>query len=287
LRTSLILGLGFAMVISVFPFSTWIPIVASETHPYTTGFVFFTLPVVVTLFAFNLYGRYGWLQTSEYTNTAFEMVGLIMIVGGGLWSCFQHNIGRIFGYAIITEIGIFLITFSQILTSIPSDDPANRSIITSLPLTIFFLALLLPRYLNLAIWSFALTIIKEKTKQLDFKSVKGIATEFPIAGISLILASFSLAALPLLAGFPTRLILGIGVGQQSPALGSASLIGYFGLLITTLRMVHTLFHNEKNVPYSLNESRSQTVLLLTGCLVLFVVGIFPQLFLIGLESFSP
>jgi NADH-quinone oxidoreductase subunit N len=279
LRASVLLGLGFAMTMSVFPFNTWIPMVAKETHPYAAAFVFFTLPEVITLFAFNVFGRYSWLQTAPLINQFFTLVGLIMITGGGFWSIFQNNLGRIFGYAVITEIGLSMIAIGQIITTYQIDPISEINLITKFPLAEIFFALLLPRGLNLAIWALALSIIKATTMNLDFQSVGGKAYQFPFAVISLSLAGFSLAGFPLLAGYPVRTLLGAVIAQESPLIAGFSLVGYFGLVLATIRSIFVLFKSQEGRSWMLTETRSQLILLGLGCLILLIIGVFPSLFL--------
>jgi NADH-quinone oxidoreductase subunit N len=287
LRTSVLLGLGIAMAMSVFPFYSWIPMVAAETSTFSTAFVFFTLPEVISLFAINIFGQLSWLQLAPIVYQSFTVIGLFMIIGPGIWSIFQNNLGRIFGYAVITEIGLLLIMIGQILTAVQLNPTGITNLITSLPLSEFFFALLLPRGLNLAIWALSLAIIKNEYQDLNLQSVRGTAYQLPVASISLILASFSLAGFPLLAGFPVRAVLGVGIAQQSPFLAQLTLIGYFGLVIAALRSISVLVSHTGERFWQIKESRPQLILLLLGCLILIMVGTFPQVFLTGLATFLP
>jgi NADH-quinone oxidoreductase subunit N len=287
LRTSVLLGLGLAMAMSVFPFTTWIPIVAAETPPFSTAFVFFTLPEVISLFALNIFSQFSWLQFAPTVYLSITIVGLIMIISAGFWSIFQNNLGRIFGYAVISEIGLLLITIGQILSAVLLNPASETNLTTRLPLAEYFFALMLPRGLNIAIWALSLSIIKTKSKDLNMESARGIAYQLPIASLSLVLASFSLAGLPLLAGFPVRTVLGIGIAQQSPFLAPLTFIGYFGLVIASLRSLSVLVSRTGERIWQRKESRPQLFLLFLGCLFLIMVGTFPQLFLNGLAVFLP
>jgi NADH:ubiquinone oxidoreductase subunit 2 (subunit N) len=175
----------------------------------------------------------------------------------------------------------------QILTAVQLNPASITNLITSLPLSEFFFALLLPRGLNLAIWALSLAIIKNEYQDLNLQSVRGTAYQLPVASISLILASFSLAGFPLLAGFPVRAVLGVGIAQQSPFLAQLTLIGYFGLVIAALRSISVLVSHTGERFWQLKESRPQLILLLLGCLILIMVGTFPQVFLTGLATFLP
>ena len=287
LRATAIVALGLAMAMSVFPFSTWITMVAENAHPYSAAFVFFTVPELVTLFAFSLFGRYAWLQQTPRIQLFFSLIGLFMIVGGGSLAIFQNNLGRILGYAVITEIGIFLITIGQILTEIQTNPVGSVNLIANVPLAEFFFAVLLPRGFALALWALTLSIIKSRTKSLDFQAVRGIAYSLPIVVLSLGLANFSLAGFPLLAGFPVRAVLGINIAQQNAALAGLTLFGYFGLVIAAIRSISILLKNQERTERQVNETRTQIFLLVSGCLILFIVGLFPQIIISGQRVLLP
>jgi NADH-quinone oxidoreductase subunit N len=53
IRATILLGLGFFLDISAFPFSTWIPMVAEKVQPYAAGFLFFMLSEVTALLGFK------------------------------------------------------------------------------------------------------------------------------------------------------------------------------------------------------------------------------------------
>ena len=287
IRAVTLLALGFMMAMSAFPFNTWVTLVAENAHPYEVAFVFFTLPELVSLFAYSLFVRYNWLQQTSTLYLLFSLLGLLMIVGGGVLAFFQNNLGRILGYAVITEIGIFIITIGQILTEVQKNPIGDANLIAGVPLAGFFFALLLPRGFTLALWALALTIIKQKTKSLDFQSVRGVGYSLPLVVLSLSLAGFSLAGYPLLAGYPVREVLGAGIAQQNQPLASLTLLGYFGLAAAVVRSISLLFKNQEGQIRQIAETRLQIFLLVSGCLILFTVGLFPQIILSGQRALFP
>lgn len=287
LRTMIILGLGLAIALSVFPFYSWIPMTAQDSPPYAAAFILFTLPEIITLFIFNFFSRYPWLPDQPYVLNALTFVGLIMIIGAGIWSIYQNHLGRIFGYAVITEVGLFLLTVREVIPTLQPGTTQDSSPFNQLPIIAFFLALLLPRGFNFALWALSLSIIKEKNKRLDFQSVRGSAFETPAAAVGLSLAHLSLAGFPLLAGYPVRAIIGIDLAQRSPILALLTILGFFGLTISALRSISILFSADQGKTWKVSERRSQVMLLALGCFILLLVGFFPQYFLFRLDAILP
>lgn len=284
-KISVMVGLGFAMTLSIFPFSVWIPMSAQKGHPFATAFVFFTLLEVVSFFAFNIFGRYTWLQTTTSFVYLIYAIGIIMVAFAGIWSIFQEDFGRIFGYAVSIEIGLVIITVGQILTNSISANEAG--LVTDLPLTRFYFALLLPRGLNIAIWALALTILKTTSDRLDFHSQRGNGNRYPVATLSLLFTGLSLAGYPLLAGYPTRIVLGAGLAKDFPGISWIPLLGFIGLIIAVIRCVKVLLTSDTNETRTIKETRIQIFLLALGCVLLIIVGLLPQFFLFGLKSLQP
>lgn len=284
LRAVLLIGLGFAFISAIFPFHTWIPMLAEESHPYPAAFVFFMLPAVVSLFALGLLERYTWLWAAPVVYVALRGAGVLMVVTGGLWAAFERHLGRIMGFAAIQEIGLGLLALSLAqesggLPATPGETPW---------LGIFF-ALLLPRAVGLALWAVALSTILARTRDLHFREVQGLARQMPVAAASLVLAQISLAGFPFLGGFPARLALWTALAQVSLPVALLSLLGGAGLLLSALRTLAVLVMRPEASPpesgqVAVSERRPEIGLLTVGWVLLFLIGLMPQWFLPALAE---
>ena len=52
-QTAMLLGLGFALWLAVFPFHSWVPMVSQGSHPTVVSFLLFILPTTILVFGLN------------------------------------------------------------------------------------------------------------------------------------------------------------------------------------------------------------------------------------------
>lgn len=275
LRLSLLIGLGFAFLIGMIPFHTWIPMLSEESHPYAAGFIFLLLPGAILFFGLRFLDRYAWLRDSQSTYVWLRSAGVLMVLVAGLWAAFQRHLGRMLAYAVILEIGVSLVAVSLREQALVFGKESGAGL--DITLGIFF-ASMLPRGLAFGVWALALTVIQRQTSSMVFRDVQGIARRLPLAAGSLVLAHFSLVGLPLLAGLPVRLALLDSLAQTSLGAALAVLSGMVGLLTGGLRTLAVLVMGPEEDWHS-TETWGQRFYLALGILGLLAVGVFPQGFL--------
>jgi multicomponent Na+:H+ antiporter subunit A len=259
-QSAAMLGLGFAFLLAIFPLYNWIPLLLEEISPYTVGFLLWILPTMTIIFGAGFLDRYSWLRSSPELILALRYVGLLMVVTGGAFAAFQRHLGRIMAYGAIAESGFSILALSL-----------------DLRLGIPILFLLIPaRALGMAVWSLSLTIIRENVETMRFGDARGVLRITPLAGAGMIVATFSTAAFPLLAGFPARLALWEGLSRASLGAALWMTVGIVGLLISAFRSLAVVGMADEFTAWAPRENPTQMTMLGLGIFGLFFLGLFPQ-----------
>jgi formate hydrogenlyase subunit 3/multisubunit Na+/H+ antiporter MnhD subunit len=264
----LIAGLGFALILPIFPFHSWMPMLAGETNPYSAAFIFFLLPAAVSFLLFNFLIRYTGTEIAPEMYAALRTIGALMVLSGGLWAVYENHLGRMLGFIAIQQIGSTLLALSL-----------NEIASPSLPLMGLFFAQLLPRSLGLAVYAQSLSILQQYFPSLQIEDVAGAARRFPIVSAGLALGIFSLAGLPLLASFPVYYSLWAALAHSYSSLAFLAVIGSALIFIAGLRTIAALVRAPDGSPWHVSENGLQGSLIGIGLFALLAIGLAPQLFI--------
>lgn len=269
-RAAIFLGFGFAFQLGIFPLHSWIPMLMEKSQSYVAAFIITILISVALFFGIGFLLQYPWLQENVNLSGILRLLGLMMVIVGGGWAAFQRHLGKLFGYAVIIEIGRTLLAMGL---------PDGSQLL---------FALTVPRILSLGIWALALSILSSHSVGLRFVELQGLGRQFPVTGAGIVLAIFSLAGLPLLAGFPVYNILWGQLANVGVWMSIGTLLASVGLLIGGLRTFAVLVMGPEEMPEVDTgwQELGARILLMLGMAMLFVMGIFPQWFLPALLSLS-
>jgi len=258
LEAMLLLGLGLAFWLAIFPFYTWVPLLTGESQPYIAGFLFSLLPTVVFFLMLNFLDAFAFLRNSPVFFQGLQLAGTIMVATAGIWAAFQRDLTRLFGYAVIQETG-----FALLAISLRSE--------TGLEL---FAAGLIPRLIGFGLFALSLSVMQSRNVSLRFEDEGSAFQQAPIASLASLVAVFSISGLPLLAGFPVRQPLLEELGAGSIVVAIWALIGSAGMMYGGLRYLSALFRREPKIGRP-GEGLYQIALLSTGIVMLLVAGVFP------------
>lgn len=259
-QATVMLSLGFAFLLAVFPLNDWIPGLMAESHPYLTGFLLWLLSSIIIVFGLSFLNNYAWLRGSPEIITGLRGLGLIMLVSSGLGAALERNMGRMMGHAVIAETGLIVIATS-VATTTGTD-------------TIF--PFFIPRGLSMAVWALALGIIHRNYRDLDTATLHEIGRTHPWAGASIVIAALSTAGFPLLAGFPPRIDVWDSLARVSGAAALWFLLGLAGLMIGAVRQIGSILGGQSEEPNVPQETGLQRAMLGVGILAIIGLGVFPR-----------
>jgi NADH-quinone oxidoreductase subunit N len=259
-QAAILIGMGFAFLLAIFPFHSWIPQLTEQSSLITVGFIFWMFPTVGLFFGLGFLDHYSWLRDAPALNNILMTVGLLMVVSGGILAAFQQHLGRIMGYAVIMETGLSILTID---------------IGRIAGMNIFFM-LLVPRTLCLVVWALSLNILKGQSTSLFLGDIKGLIRTSPFAISGVVLANLGLAGMPLLAGFPPHQAIWEGLASASLPVVVWAFIGNLGLLFSAIRVLITATAAPEGVTWKSHETSVQRMLLSVGFLAILLLGIFPQ-----------
>ncbi len=270
-RATAIFVLGFAFLLSIFPLYTWIPMALEESSPYTVGFLLWLLPQATALFGMGFLDQYAFLRLSENLPALMRFAGLVMVVTAGVYASFENHAARLMGYGIIAETGFFLLTLSL-------GAPAGVHLIS---------LQILPRGLGVTIWAFSLAILQKAAPDLRLTTLQGKGRAWPWVTLGIGFANLSLAGLPLLAGFPPRLLL-LEQLAVNRSLGDALwlAIGLLGLISGAVRTLGSLVLPGESAGWKRSERVQEVILIGLGIWMLIGLGLFPQLSLFIFNDLS-
>jgi NADH:ubiquinone oxidoreductase subunit 2 (subunit N) len=265
-QSAMLLGLGFALWLAVFPFHSWAPMVSQGSHPMVVSFLLFVLPTTILVFGLNFLERYAFLRTSEEIFNIIRIVGTVMIVFGGVWTALQDDLKRAFGFAALVETG-----FSLLAVGFSAAGGLH-----------WMLMLFPARALGYWLWGYALTRFEHHYGSLEISAVKGFARRYPLLSVGLLLAQLSVAGLPLLASFPIKIAVLSQAVESSSGVGIWSFVGNLGLFLFTVRLLLYFvmpLDDEIERLWPILEKSSEYLPVLVIVILLVMIGLMPNTFL--------
>jgi formate hydrogenlyase subunit 3/multisubunit Na+/H+ antiporter MnhD subunit len=264
-RATWMLGVGFLIMLAVAPFHSWVAMIARHSPPLVAAFVLAVVQAVVAFFLMDTLAQFDWLRANGQFFLALRLGGMAMAVVGAAFAFAQRSLGGLMGYSALIDWGVTLVALGL-------GTPDGASVAAML---------ILVRVLALVVWGVGASVLVD-TLGDDFESLRGRARDYPFATAAVLAGGLSLAALPLMAGFPGRWAVLSMLYSVSPGFalgllfaGASSWLGY-------VRALSALFgrpesNNERNY-YSVPEEGAASIsFAVLGVLLLLWVGLAPQL----------
>ncbi|MDL1914194.1 MAG: NADH-quinone oxidoreductase subunit N [Bergeyella sp.] len=253
---------ALAFKVSLVPFHMWSPDVYQGTPSIITAF----MSSVVKVAAFYTFFKLMTLCFPGIFSVWISVLSVLVIVTllvSNIMGLVQHNVKRMLAYSSISHAGYLSITFFGMTN-----------------LSLYILAFYLFAYAISTVGIFAcLTWVEKEKGDLSLKAFSGLGKTRPLLAVTAAVSLFSMAGIPITAGFIGKLGLFSQAIRTSPlvilvaVLGSAVSIAYY------LKVIRAMFfsagYTEKKAP---KTSLPYTIVALFTTVTIVVMGVCPDAF---------
>jgi multicomponent Na+:H+ antiporter subunit D len=259
-------ALGFGLLLAVFPFGTWMPALAADAPPMASAFLFGGGQAVALFLALIYLGEATWLLNDAAIREVMQFAGLVTVVAGGLMAAVQQDLGRLFGYAALSDAGYLLLALGI---------GGSQSVV----LALLHLA---NRSLPILLMAACVALVRQRTGSDRFSGLRGVARRLPVAGAGLVLGGLALAGFPATAGFGTHWGVGRAVASVHWSWALLLLASSGGIGIGLLRGLSSMLGEDPREEIQRQPVVASVLILILAGLVI-ALGLYPQLFLQPIE----
>ena len=271
------LFIGFAIKVPVFPFHTWLPLAHVEAPT--------AISVILAGILLKL-GVYGILRIN-YTMLpvavwwfagALALLGLINVIWGAMCALAQKDLKKLVAYSSVNHMGYLLIGMAAVIAAGEANGHNLLAAQAGLGGAVFQMF----NHGTISAMLFILVgVIYDRAHHRDIEGFGGLATSMPIYSGIVAVAFFAGLGLPGLSGFVSEAMCFIGAFPVFKAIVIASTLGILLNAAYFLWAFQRMFMGEMNEKYKelpeINKMELFTVIPLLVITVFF--GIYPRPFL--------
>jgi formate hydrogenlyase subunit 3/multisubunit Na+/H+ antiporter MnhD subunit len=260
IRATLLLALGFSVLMAVPPFHLWLPSAAGRANPYAIAFVTVILQSAGLFFLLRFLDTYVWLRQDLRLFAGIRVAGIAMVLFGCLLALAQRSFSKAMAYALLTDFGVMLLAVG-----------ANTA-------TGYRLALGLTgvRVVSLVVWALGLARVVDQPSDDMVESLRGAAYKSPLSAAAALVGVLSIAGFPLTAGFPGRWALISHLASIDFFAGAAIVVASLFIGATAVHWGNVLLSVPlQELPQP--EPASVRIILIGGIAMCILLGVFPQL----------
>ena len=255
-----LVALGFALLLAVVPFHTWLPAVSSEAPPLSTAFVLNVLLGAVWILLLDVLNENRLIVEDARMLELLRGAGLVMAALGALLAWAQRDFGRLLGYGALADMGVSLFAVGI----------GSRAGLAAA------FVVVIGRSISIGLMSMGMALARERHGDDAFTTLSGLAWRLPWTSLAIIVGGLSLAGFPPLAGFAGRWGIvqeAITVDSRAAAVVLASGVSVaIGVLRGLREMLHTPPALDNPQP---RERRSEAILIVVALAVCLFLGLFP------------
>jgi len=277
-----LLFIGFAIKVPVFPFHTWLPLAHVEAP---TAISVLLAGILLKLGVYGILRvNYGLMPDGVYWfSGALAFLGLINVIWGGLCALAQTDLKKLVAYSSVNHMGYALIGMAAVIAASEANGLNLKAAQAGLGGAVFQMF----NHGTISAMLFILVgVIYERAHHREIAGFGGLAAQMPIyAGITA-LAFFAGLGLPGLSGFISEAMCFIGAFPVYRGIVIASTIGILLNAAYFLWAFQRIFFGELNEKYTnlpeINRLELFTVVPLL--IITLFLGIYPAPYLDVISS---
>ena len=278
----ILLFIGFAIKVPVFPFHTWLPLAHVEAP---TAISVLLAGILLKLGVYGILRiNYGLMPDGVYWfSGALAFLGLINVIWGGLCALAQTDLKKLVAYSSVNHMGYALIGMAAVIAASEANGLNLKAAQAGLGGAVFQMF----NHGTISAMLFILVgVIYDRAHHREIAGFGGLAAQMPIyAGITA-LAFFAGLGLPGLSGFISEAMCFIGAFPVYRGIVIASTIGILFNAAYFLLAFQRIFFGELNEKYTnlpeINRLELFTVVPLLVITLFF--GIYPAPYLDVISS---
>jgi NADH-quinone oxidoreductase subunit M len=261
------LFIGFAIKVPVFPFHTWLP----HAHVQAPTAISVILAGVLLKM-----GTYGFLriafpifpEASVYFKEGIAWLGLINIIYGALCAMAQTDVKKLIAYSSVSHMGFVMVGLAAM--TIQGTNGAVLQMFnhgTSTAMMFLMIGILYER-------SHHRWIVRPD----GTKGFGGLYTQLPVFSVIFIISMFASMGLPGLSGFISEALIFLGIYQEFTTITVLAVIGLLIGAAYLLWMFKRMFFGEviESVKGYSDMNAREIFYMLPLCVAVIVFGIYPS-----------
>jgi len=273
----ILLFIGFAIKVPVFPFHTWLPLAHVEAP---TAISVLLAGILLKLGVYGIIRiNYGLMPDGVYWfSGALAFLGLINVIWGGLCALAQKDLKKLVAYSSVNHMGYSLIGMAAVIAAGEANGLNMKAAQAGLGGAVFQMF----NHGTISAMLFILVgVVYERAHHREIEGFGGLASQMPIYTGITALAFFAGLGLPGLSGFISEAMCFIGAFPVFKAIVIASTIGILLNAAYFLWAFQRIFFGELNEKYKdmsdINNLELFTVVPLLIITIFF--GIYPAPYL--------
>ncbi len=257
----IVVGLGFK--VSAVPFHMWAPDAYEGAPLPVTAFI----SAISKAAGFALFLKLmvqAFLPLHDDWSPLLASLATVTMLLGNLVAVHQRNIKRLLAYSSIGQVGYLLAGIAAL-----SPETANAASAVLLHLAGYVIS-------NLAAFA-CVTVYYNWTGKEDIYEYRGLAERAPFVALALSISLFSLAGMPLFAGFVTKFVLFQAIAEADLLwLAAVAVFASFVSLYYYLMVMRQMYLVEPETRERLGVAWPEYGLVAVLVVAIFVVGLGPQ-----------